>query len=88
MTTESENTGAPPASVAAAVLVPSNEMPEGAQKVEELDFDKFSGSNISVVDLVKSMSNGGFQGSAIGEATQIINDMVCFYFDLDPLCHI
>jgi deoxyhypusine synthase len=79
MTATSESPAAPPASVAAAVLVPSNEMPEGSQKVEELDFDKFSNRNISVVDLVESISNGGFQGSAIGEATKIINQMVCCY---------
>lgn len=77
MTETSDRPGAPPASVAAAVLVPSNEMPENSQKVEELDFDKFSNGNMTVVDLVESMTNGGFQGSAIGEATKIINQMVC-----------
>lgn len=76
MTAMSESTGAPPASVAAAVLVPSNEMPKGSQKVEELDFDNFSDEKMSVEDLINGMSNMGFQASSIGEATRIINDMV------------
>ena len=66
-----------PTSVAAAVLVPSNEMPEGSQKVEELDFNKFAGRPITVDDLMSGMNNMGFQASSIGEAVRIINDMVC-----------
>ena len=82
----SESTGAPPASVSAAVLVPSNEMPKGSQKVEELEFDNFSDGKISVEDLINGMSNMGFQASSIGEATRIINDMVTeFYSYLMPL---
>lgn len=67
---------APPSSVTAAVLVPSNEMPEGSQKVEELDFNKFAGRPITVDDLIGGMNNMGFQASSIGEAVRIINDMV------------
>lgn len=72
----SSNT-AVPSSVADAVLVPSGEMPEGSQKVEELDFNKFAGRAITVDDLVGGMNNMGFQASSIGEAVRIINDMVC-----------
>ena len=75
MTTNSEQ-GAPPASATDAVLVPSNEMPVGSQKVEELDFNKFAGRDITVNALISGMNNMGFQASSIGEAVRIINDMV------------
>ena len=71
------STGAPPDSVAAAVLVKSEDMPEGSQKVEELDFNAFKGRDVTVEDLVGGMANMGFQASSIGEAVQIINGMVC-----------
>jgi deoxyhypusine synthase len=76
MTANSEKAGALPSSVADAVLVPSNEIPEGAQKVEELDFNKFAGRPITVDDLMSGMNYMGFQASSIGEAVRIINDMV------------
>ncbi|RAL58277.1 hypothetical protein DID88_002232 [Monilinia fructigena] len=50
-------------------------MPVGAQKVEELDFNKFAGRPITVDDLLSGMNNMGFQASSIGEAVRIINDM-------------
>lgn len=65
-----------PSSVADAVLVPSNEMPVNAQKVEELDFNKFAGRPITVDDLLSGMKHMGFQASSIGDAVRIINDMV------------
>lgn len=77
MTNQTEASGAPPSTVTDAVLVPSNEMPEGSQKVEELDFNKFAGRPITVDDLIGGMNNMGFQASSIGEAVRIINDMVC-----------
>jgi hypothetical protein len=51
-------------------------MPEGSQKVEELDFNSFAGRPITVDDLVSGMNHMGFQASSIGEAIRIINDMV------------
>lgn len=76
MTAPLENSGAPPASAMGAVLVKSSGMPEGSQKVEELDFNKFSGREVTVDDLVSGMNHMGFQASSIGEAVRIINDMV------------
>ncbi|KAN0110063.1 Deoxyhypusine synthase [Hyaloscypha variabilis] len=76
--------GAPPASVTDAVLVPSNEMPEGSQRVEELDFNKFAGRDITVNDLISGMNNMGFQASSIGEAVRIINDMRIWKDPEDP----
>ncbi|KAH8769572.1 deoxyhypusine synthase [Hyaloscypha sp. PMI_1271] len=83
MTTNSEPR-ALPSSVTDAVLVPSNEMPEGSQKVEELDFNKFAGRDITVDDLISGMNNMGFQASAIGEAVRIINDMRAWRDPEDP----
>jgi deoxyhypusine synthase len=71
-----ELNGAPPSTVTDAVLVASSEMPEGAQKVEELNFNDFAGRAITVDDLIGGMNNMGFQASSIGKAVQIINDMV------------
>jgi len=76
MASNSDQNGAPPASVIEAVLVKSNEMPVGSQKVEELDFNKFAGRQITVDDLISGMNNMGFQASSIGQAVKIINDMV------------
>jgi len=84
MTADSEK-GALPSSVTDAVLVPSNEMPEGSQKVEELDFNKFAGRDITVNDLINGMNNMGFQATSIGEAVRIINDMVPFPH-FSPFC--
>jgi hypothetical protein len=66
-----------PSSVAAAVLTPSYEMPQGSQKVKELDFNAFAGRPITVEDLINGTNHMGFQASSIGEAVRIINDMVC-----------
>ncbi|KAK0613630.1 Deoxyhypusine synthase [Immersiella caudata] len=65
----------PPSAATDAVLVKSVEMPEGAQKVEELDFNKLKGRPISVDDLYQGMKNMGFQASSMCEAIRIINEM-------------
>ncbi|KAK3371159.1 Deoxyhypusine synthase [Lasiosphaeria ovina] len=65
----------PPSAAKEAVLVKSVEMPEGAQKVEELDFNKFKGRPITVDDLLQGMKHMGFQASSMCEAVRIINEM-------------
>ncbi|KAH8906863.1 Deoxyhypusine synthase [Coniochaeta sp. PMI_546] len=65
----------PPAAATDAVLVKSVEMPKGAQKVEELDFNKFKGRPITAQDLYEGMKHMGFQATSIGEAIRIINEM-------------
>ncbi|KAJ9143322.1 Deoxyhypusine synthase [Pleurostoma richardsiae] len=65
----------PPSAATEAVLVKSVEMPEGSQKVEELDFNKFKGRPITVDDLFQGMKHMGFQASSMCEAIRIINDM-------------
>ncbi|KAK1595056.1 deoxyhypusine synthase [Colletotrichum navitas] len=69
-----ENPNAPPAAATDAVLVVSEEMPEGAQKVEELDFDDLNGP-ITAEDLFRGMRYMGFQASSLAESIRIINDM-------------
>lgn len=58
-----------------AVLVKSDQMPEGARKVEDFDFNKFK-APVTAEDLLEGMRHMGFQASSIGEAVRIINDMV------------
>ncbi|KAF6819909.1 deoxyhypusine synthase [Colletotrichum sojae] len=70
-----ENASAPPAGATDAVLVVSEEMPEGAQKVEELDFDDIKGT-ITAENLFDGMKYMGFQASSLGESIRIINDML------------
>jgi deoxyhypusine synthase len=85
MASREEKPGAPPSSATVAVLVNSKEMPEGSQKVEELDFNKFSGRQITVDDILSGMSNMGFQASSIGQAVKIINEMVNIFFPPAPI---
>jgi deoxyhypusine synthase len=65
----------PPAAATEAVLVVSEEMPEDAQKVQELDFDELDG-DITAEDLCRGMRYMGFQATNLTEAIRIINDMV------------
>ena len=67
--------GVPPPEATQAVLVPSDEMPQDAQKVEELDFNKLKGP-ITANDLLQGMRHMGFQASSMCEAVRIINEMV------------
>ncbi len=70
------NGNLPPSEATNAVLVPSAELPHGAQKVEEIDFNEFKGRPITVDDMVRGMKNMGFQATSMVEAIRIINDMV------------
>lgn len=45
----------------AAVLKQSVEMPQNAQKIEELNFDDSAGRSITVEDLINGTSNIGFK---------------------------
>jgi deoxyhypusine synthase len=74
MTSMSES-NAPPAAATSAVLVPSDEVPADAQKVEEIDFNDFKGKEITVDDIMSRMRFMGFQASSLGEAVRIINEM-------------
>lgn len=65
----------PPSAATDAVLVKSVQMPQDAQKVEELDFNKFKGRPITAEDLYEGMKHMGFQATSIGEAIRIINEM-------------
>ena len=65
-----------PAEATAAVLHSSDPVPEGSQAVNGINFDDYTGRDITVSELVNGMKNMGFQASAVGEAVRIINDMV------------
>ncbi|KAJ5146572.1 uncharacterized protein N7515_001136 [Penicillium bovifimosum] len=67
-----------PASVTESVLQSSQPVPEGSHVVSGVDFDKFQGRDITVAEMVDNLANTGFQGSAVAEAAQIINEMRAF----------
>jgi deoxyhypusine synthase len=70
------STSGPPTSATDSVLVASGPVPEGAQEVRGVNFDKFQGRDITVAEMVENMTHMGFQGSAVAEAARIINEMV------------
>lgn len=78
------STSAPPTSATDSVLVASGPVPEGAQEVRGVDFDKFQGRDITVAEMVENMTHMGFQGSAVAEAARIINEMVRSDASLNP----
>src|SRR4051794_25861407 len=65
-----------PTSVTAAVLKPSDPVPNNAQQVDGIDFNQYVGRDITVAEMVSDMANMGFQASAVNEAVRIINGMV------------
>lgn len=67
-----------PSDVAAAVLKPSDPVPEGSQPVKGIDFNDYAQRKITVEDLVGGMANMGFQATSVGEAVRIINNMVSY----------
>lgn len=67
---------APPSAATDAVLMASEPVPEGTHQVQGVDFEKYKGRDITVAEMVDNMKYMGFQGSAVAEATGIINDMV------------
>ena len=67
---------APPSNATNAVLLPSDPMPDGAQKVQGIDFNAYHDANMTAAELVDGMANMGFQASAVADAVQIINQMV------------
>lgn len=75
---------APPTGAMDAVHHASLAMPQGAQRVEELDFNKLT-KPITAEDLYLGMQNMGFQASSMSEAIRIINGMVSKLFQLSNL---
>jgi hypothetical protein len=65
-----------PSQATDAVLLPSDPVPEGMQRVEGIDFNAHRAADITVAELVDGMANMGFQASAVADAAQIINQMV------------
>jgi deoxyhypusine synthase len=71
-----ESRTAAPSKATNAVLLHSDPVPEGVQKVQGIDFNKHHAADITAAQLVDGMSNMGFQASALADAVQIINQMV------------
>lgn len=67
---------------AAAVLVHSEVMPEDAVKVVGIDFNtlkekRSAGPGLLLDDVLAAYSTTGFQGSSLGKAIDVIDEMVC-----------
>lgn len=45
--------------------------------VKGLDFNEFKDRDITVAELVENMTQMGFQASSIGQASKIVDGMVC-----------
>lgn len=71
-TNESNNTAAQPTGALDAVFVESVEMPEGSVLIQGPDFNK----KLSLSELLGSYKQIGYQGSSLGEAMEIIKEMV------------
>ena len=65
----------PPTCASAAVLKPSEPMPEYAVSVQGPDFDE----PLSLQDFLKSYERIGFQANSLGKAIGIVNRMVCSF---------
>lgn len=65
-----------PSGAAAAVLKPSDPVPEEAKPVQGIDFNNYAQRSITIDELVGGMENMGFQATSVGKAVRIINDMV------------
>jgi deoxyhypusine synthase len=69
--------GPPPSKATDAVLVPSDPVPQDAQQVKGINWDALPDEQRAILaDFVHNLSGQGFQSSSIGEAIDIINDMV------------
>lgn len=69
---QSNNSNERPAGAEAAVLLQSVEMPEDAVLIQGPDFNK----KLSLSDLMASYRTMGFQASGLGEAIDIVEQMV------------
>lgn len=67
----------PPAKATDAVLVASDPVPEDAREVKGIDWAALPPEQRHVIaDFVQNLSCQGFQSSSLGDAVNIINDMV------------
>ena len=69
---------AAPSGATDAVLKPSEAVPEDAQKIQGIEFNKYADRDITVAEMVEGMGSMGFQASAVAQAVKIIEDMVCY----------
>jgi deoxyhypusine synthase len=71
------NGTAPPSRATDAVLVRSDPVPDDAAQVGGIDWTALPAEQRTIIaDFVGNLSKQGFQSSSIGDAIDIINDMV------------
>lgn len=64
-----------PSSASAAVLLPSDPIPDTAVSVQGPNFD----NHLTIHELLESYERIGFQANSLGQAISIVNKMVCFF---------
>lgn len=64
-----------PSLAADAVLKQSVPIPDDFVKVQGIDYSKDSAYDMKASDLIRSMKSMGFQGSSVGNACDVINEM-------------
>lgn len=64
-----------PSNATDAVFVKSIPVPDSFVEVSGIDYSKDSAYNMNAKDLIKSMTNMGFQASSLGKACTIIDEM-------------
>ncbi|KAF3903571.1 hypothetical protein AA313_de0202722 [Arthrobotrys entomopaga] len=69
------NGTAGPSKAVEAVLVQSSPMPEGSVQVKGIDFNDYADRPITVDEMVRNMSNMGFQASSLGRAVEVVDKM-------------
>ena len=71
------NSTAAPSKATDAVLVQSDPVAEDARQVGGIDWTALPAEHRTIIaDFVQNLSQQGFQSSAVGEAIEIINEMV------------
>lgn len=65
-----------PSLAADSVLKPSDPIPSSSVQVDGLDFNQYAGRDITVAEMLSSMTNMGFQASNLGKAVDIVDRMV------------
>lgn len=76
MSSNGNNTASQPTGALDAVFVESVEMPEGSVLIQGPDFNK----KLSLSELLGAYKQIGYQGSSLGEAMEIIKEMVSYNY--------
>lgn len=69
------------------VLGSSADMAPNQRMVSGIDFNKFQGRDITVVEMLEGMENIGFQATGVAEAVKLMQEMVHWPFTIPQSPH-